>query len=138
MNFRQAWSIVLLYLVCELQPNVVKSHAVLHRLVLHDTINSGFFLSHSPWPRSDMKNIAIDIGCTAQCWQKLLTFGQLTHLRPGAAVGLKVNCNTDLLHFGCDRPEDMVKYFLMQCGVCCCHAWGFSGNIARSPHTFST
>ena len=29
----------------------------------------------------------------------------------------------DLLDFGCDGPENMVKHFLMQCGVCCCHVW---------------
>ena len=52
-------------------------------------------------------------------------------------VGLKVNCNTDLLDFGCDLPEQMVKHFLMQCGVCCCHAWctkqGCFGQYCKEP-----
>merc|ERR1711966_268234 len=27
----------------------------------------------------------------------------------------RVNCNTGLLDFSCDRPEDFLKHFLMQC-----------------------
>merc|ERR1711934_75041 len=32
-------------------------------------------------------------------------------------------CNTDLLSCSCDSPEDFIKHFFMQCGVCCCHWW---------------